>query len=201
MQTALDQFYANITRVKALVGLHNSLKKQTTAALDVSDLLRACHVMCVSAVDHYIHEVARIGMMETFDGLRAPTPAFNRFRLGMSCIVFATSPTVSRSNIESDIREQHSYLSFQQPDKIADAIRLVTESKLWEQVAALVSSDAKSVKDRITLIVDRRNKIAHEADLDPTYPNSRWPIDTTDLEATISFVEDIILAIHLIVEL
>ncbi|MBN9047612.1 MAG: hypothetical protein J0H18_18395 [Rhizobiales bacterium] len=194
---ALAQFDDNMARVATMVALHANLKRQTTAAIDVSDILRACHMMAVSAVDHYIHEIAREGMMQIFDGSRAATPAYHRFRLSMRCLT--AQDTQRRSSIEADIREQHSYLSFQQPDKIADAVRLIAELKLWDEVASLMGSTAKDVKDQVVLIVDRRNKIAHEADLDPTYPNTRWPINGQDIEDTISFLKEVILAIDMLV--
>jgi hypothetical protein len=41
MQSALDQFRISIQRVRDLIALHNSVKAQATAALDLSDILRA----------------------------------------------------------------------------------------------------------------------------------------------------------------
>ena len=72
------------------------------------------------------------------------------------------------------------FSSFQQPDKIADAIRLFSDVKLWQQVALELAIPEQDVKARLKLIVDRRNKIAHEADVDPSFPNMRWPITESD---------------------
>jgi hypothetical protein len=52
------------------------------------------------------------------------------------------------------------------------------------------------VKQRLGLIVDRRNKIAHEADLDPTYPKVRWPISPADVDGVVEFLERAVEAIH-----
>jgi hypothetical protein len=49
----------------------------------------------------------------------------------------------------------------------------------------------KSAKNRLALIVDRRNKIAHEADMDPTSPGSRWPIDEVLVQDVIDTMEQI----------
>lgn len=48
---------------------------------------------------------------------------------------------------------------------------------------------AKDVKARLKLIVDRRNKIAHEADLDPTSPGFRWRIDGPMVKDAVDFIE------------
>ena len=41
MQAALNAFEASMLRVRALHALHGSFSKQVTAAIDLSDLLRA----------------------------------------------------------------------------------------------------------------------------------------------------------------
>jgi hypothetical protein len=84
---------------------------------------------------------------------------------------------------------------YQHPDKIADALRLIVDFKLWDTVAAKLNSDAQVIKDTLRLVVDRRNKIAHEADVDPTYPHSRWPISQADVDGTLSFLNETVEAI------
>jgi hypothetical protein len=51
MQLAIEQFRISLARVRDLIAIHNSLKSQTTSALDVSDILRAALVLTVSALD------------------------------------------------------------------------------------------------------------------------------------------------------
>lgn len=46
------------------------------------------------------------------------------------------------------------------------------------------------------LMVDRRNKIVHEADMDSTPYDNRWPIDEALAEDVINFIEQITEAIH-----
>ena len=71
--------------------------------------------------------------------------------------------------LENEIREKHSYKTFQKPDKIAEAIRLISDKQLWIEVGAKINKPAKDIKQELSLIVERRNKIAHEADIDPTF--------------------------------
>ena len=52
-QAKIEQFRENIERVQALGGLHQAFGTVTTAAIDLTDLLRAQIVMLVSALDHY----------------------------------------------------------------------------------------------------------------------------------------------------
>lgn len=99
--------------------------------------------------------------------------------------------------LEDEIRERLSYQSFQQPDKIADAIRQISDKKLWDELANKMSKPPKDIKQQLTLIVDRRNKIAHEADIDPTLNiGNRWYIDESMVGDTVDFIEQAVESIH-----
>ena len=246
MQSAIDQFRISIKRVRDLISLHNSIKAQSTSALDLSDILRATLVLTVSALDYYIHEVVTLGMLEIYRGQR-PEPsvsantyksAFSRFKVSLGgasqerkialdieswleteiqqnygseflqqsyqlshLLPMISNSMVNRLNntswLENEIRETLGFQSFQQPDKIADAIRLISDKKLWDEVGNNMNKPAKDIKQQLTFIVDRRNKIAHEADIDPTYNiGNRWPIDDILVYEAVDFVEDVVENIH-----
>ena len=198
MQSAIDLFRISIARVRDLIAVHNSLKAQTSNVLDLSDMLRAALVLAVSALDYYIHEVVRIGMLEIHCGQRLEPPAFSGFQISLGN---ARAGINAGQNIDSwledEIRQRHSYKSFQQPNAIADAVRLICDKKLWEQVSINMGSPAKDIKQQLSLIVDRRNKIAHEADIDPSYPiGDRWPIDELLVDEAVDFLEQVVESIH-----
>ena len=77
MQHVLSQYRTNLKRARDLEGLATALSVQTTKALVTSDLLRACVVYAVSAFDHFIHEITRIGMLEIAASQRPAPPAYN----------------------------------------------------------------------------------------------------------------------------
>ncbi len=116
-------------------------------------------------------------MLEIYDNQRPMTDAFRRFSVTMENVLTGAATPGSLQWLDDEIRRQHSWISFQQADKVADAVRLVSSKKLWEEIGTILGIDARSAKDRLNLIVDRRNKIAHEADMDPRFPRARWPID------------------------
>jgi hypothetical protein len=253
MQSALDQFRISIGRVRDLITLHNSVKAQSTGALDLSDMLRAALVLSVSALDYYVHEVVTLGMLEIHRGQRSEPisstnttqSAFSRFQVSLggarqdrltaidiaswleyelqqsqgydflqqSHTISALIPIISNSILdklnntswlESEIRERLGYQSFQQADKIADAIRYISGKKFWEEVANKMSNPTKNItaqdiKQQLNSIVDRRNKIAHEADIDPTFNiGSRWNIDELLVGDAVDFIEILVESIHLV---
>ncbi len=196
MQAAIDQFRVNIARVRNLGVIHNTLNVQTTAAIDLSDILRSEMVMAVSALDFYIHEIARLGMLEIYHETRPETSAFLRFQISLESVRQAVSNPMNDDWLEHEIRERHSWRSFQQADHIADAIRLISDISLWEQVSNHLGMPAQDAKEQVNLIADRRNKIVHEADMDPTPYDTRWTIDAALVDDAINFIEQIAEAIY-----
>jgi hypothetical protein len=198
MQSAFDQFSTSLRRVRDLISVHNSVKAQATGILDLSDILRAALVLAVSALDYYIHEVVRLGMLEIHRGERLEPPAFSRFQISLgSAREGLQAPLHADAWLEDEIRQRHSIKSFQSPDNVADAIRLISDKKLWDEVSITMGRPAKDIKQQLRLIVDRRNKIAHEADVDPTLNlGNRWMIREELVNDAIDFIERVVQSIH-----
>lgn len=191
MQVAIDQFRVNIVRVRNLGVIYNTLNAQTTAAIDLSDILRSELVMAVSALDHYIHEIVRLGMLEIYRGTRPETSAFLRFQISLEGVRQVVSAPTSDNWLDNEIRERHSWRSFQQANHIADAIRLISDISLWEQVSNYLGIPTQDVRQQLNFIADRRNKIVYEADMDPTPYDTQWPIDEVLVDDAINFIEQI----------
>lgn len=201
MLNPIEQFRENIERARALGGLHQAFGNVTTAAVDLTDLLRAQIVMIVSALDHYIHEIARVGMLEIYDGVRPQTNAFLRFQVSLDATMTGISKPSENEWLDIEIRQKHGYQVFQHPDRIADAVRLFSSCELWRSVASELNLTDQDVKNRLRAIVNRRNQIVHEADLDPSIPGSmnRWSISSADVTSALDFIQDVCEAIHIVV--
>ena len=196
MQSALKAFDDSLARARHLHGLHDALVNALTGAVDLSDILRAEVVMAVSALDLYIHEIARLGMLECWAGTRPATESFERFPLPLSTAQSLTNSAFALAALDNEIRSKHGYASFQKPEKIAEAVRLFSSVSLWEQVAIHLGTTASDLKSTLGLIIDRRNKIAHEADVDPSFPGQLWPISPPMVEDMVNHIEAIVHAIH-----
>lgn len=197
MQKALDVFEVAIERARHLGGVQAAIAGLTTSALDTSDILRAQIVLGVSGFDYFVHEITVLGMLQVWSGTRQPTDAYSKFKVSMGAL--AGNNGSSPAWFEAEIREKHSFLAFQQPDKVADAIRLFSPATLWRDVSVKMGRTEADVKNSLRLIIDRRNKIAHEADLDPSFPGLRWPIVGQDVIGTLDFLQAAGKAIHSVV--
>ena len=80
-------------------------------------------------------------------------------------------------------------LSFQSPDKIADGLSFIwDENQKWQKLADKLGSNDVTVKQRLNLVVTRRNAIVHEADLNPVSLNKQ-DIKSEDIIEIVNFLE------------
>ena len=198
MHSALLQFRENLKRAREL-GQLAAVIQSMTPVLEVSDILRSQMVLAVSALDHFVHETVRLGMVEASKNVRPKTDAYLRFQMPIAAVESALNGLPHENWVGDTVRERHSWQSFQDPEKLADAVRLISPVKLWEAVGKELGMSAQDVKTQIKVIVDRRNKIAHEADMDPANPGFRWPITAPLVNGAIDFINRVVEGIYKVV--
>lgn len=182
------------------------LAANVVGALKPDELLRAEWVARVSALDHYVHELVAQRMLAVFESILPKTPAYSAFMLASDAvdrIRQALTPMDASAAFDLEVRRQLGFQSFQYPDKIADGVRMCSTTELWNAVALHQGASqqtkvaiAKQIKRQLTTIVDRRNKIAHEGDLQPkALPITPWPISQGDLSIVSEFIEKLVMSI------
>lgn len=118
----------------------------------------------------------------------------------------AVTPSDASAAFDLEVRDKLSYLTFQDPDKIAENVRLFSPVELWNEVAiklgatpAMKAAKAQSLKKELSLVVRRRNKIAHEGDLQPTPLREPWPLAQSDLALVADLIERVVRGIDAVV--
>lgn len=186
----LSSFRENLGLARQMLDTATALTAQLTDAADLSDLRRAALVQGVSAFDHFVHEEVRVRMLALQRQSGSSWPqGFQRFQVSMGSLERALNQQ-DVSWLDDEIRQQHGHRSFQHPNKVADAVRCVSDVQLWNAVGVWMGTDANTVKTQLAVIVERRNSIVHQADLDPTPPRSRYPISDWLVRNALAFLDD-----------
>lgn len=205
MQRAHIMFSNNINSIRDLDTLYHLLKDTQRLPNDLSDLLRAEIVYAVSALDKLVHELVRIGMIQTLKGQRLKTATFEGFTLSVKTMERIKDTTILSSNpsfipssnsdlpeywFEQEIILKHKSISYQDPKKITEGLSLIwKEEYKWQKIAVEMSvADEKTLKRQLEVIVNRRNQIVHEADMDIVL-GVRTGIDANDVKDTVDFIE------------
>lgn len=190
------------SRADLFASLYNYLLNTATAAISLDELLRAEWVMRVSALDLYVHEVVAQNLVKIFQGARSLCPGYSKLQVSTDTLmrIHSSGPgPVSDTAFDLEVRSRLERVTYQFPDDIADGIRMVSPVELWNELAKASGSAAKLLKGELTQIVNRRNKIVHEGDLQPGVPRSPWPITRQDVDQVKAAIERIVLGIEAIV--
>lgn len=170
------------------------LEGKATAELDRSECYRAAIVLVVSALDHYVHALILEAVEGMLYGARPPSQRFATLRVRLA----DASSNLGSGKwawVVSELREQHSIVTYQRPEKISDGLKWVDDRKqLWVRLGARMHLSAADLKTRLELLVDRRNRIAHEGDLDPTWGTAR-PLTQPDVRDALAFVTELVSSI------
>lgn len=160
---------------------------------DVSDLLRSEIVYSLSSFDRLIHDLVKAGMIESFKGLRTPTNAYNNFNISLSqfeAIRSASIPPVEFV-FGQTITSSHKHLSFQDPEKVSEALSLIWhENHKWQKIATEMGINQNDLKTELKNIVIRRNQIVHEGDFD-LFTGNIQNISHSDTQQSVNFIDQL----------
>lgn len=202
MHNAITQFRNNIVSVKELDKIYSLVsEKFPLLKVEISEILRAEIVLTVSAMDCFIHDLVRLGMLDTFKGNRVASKSFPKFNVSMKSllrVIDANTPSEQQAYLESEIRRINSADSYQSPKSIEYALQLINIKSIWVLISPKMQKPAEDIKNELSLIINRRNKIAHEADYD-SVNMSKFPIDQQTTNDIISFIEQFCESINQII--
>ncbi|MBS1509061.1 MAG: hypothetical protein JSS79_20655 [Bacteroidetes bacterium] len=196
MKAPLKQFLKNIESIDTIDGIHSYFEQQVPA-MDISEILRAEYVLLVSAFDYYVHDLVRDGMLEIFEGKNKTNSEFDRFHISLKSVnlLLSTSDKVVRVQLlDNEIRKITSKHSYQAPSSVERALSLISVKSIWKAISKDLKIDKEDIVKELGLIVHRRNKIAHEADINPI-TNGKTLIDKKTVKDVREFLVKLVRAI------
>lgn len=207
MNNYLTLFDKNISQARSLSTIYINLR-DSVGIEDIynNNLLKAQLVNVVSAFDMFIHGIVKRGVVEIFYKTRKETLKFQSFAFQAKTILKlleVMSPGFMPSSpdeipdmiLEKELSDKLSFMSFQSPDKVTDALSLIWGEPHKLQVLATemgingnnINDKANNLKQELTTIIQRRNQIAHEGDINPATQLPR-PIELSDVRKATDFI-------------
>jgi len=196
-------------RCDVLTATHAFTSRKMTSAFESDEILRAEWVARISALDLYVHEIISQGMLAIFEKRRVVTPSFEKFTLPFKVaesIKNSLNSNAASAIFDLEIRRQLAFQTFQSSKSISDGLRLISNIELWKEIAIFqgsvsreVEKNAKALKLQLDILVDRRNKIAHEGDMQPVTPRIPWPIDADNLKTVREYIGGLVIALDSII--
>lgn len=159
------------------------------SAAHPEDLYRAAWNQAVSALDHWLHrEIIDRAVILTNDvGRQRPAP-LRRLQMPFETVERMHREPM-REVFREHLEEELGRITYQRSQRIIEGLRLVltdTPGLIWRRIATILALEPDAVKTRQDMIVNRRNRIAHEADLDAQ--GNRTPMTGDDAQATVDWI-------------
>lgn len=201
MNKPIDDFCLQVKEVKKLNDIYKYNERVLARGIDISGVLRAQIVFVVSALDHYIHNVILYEALNILKNNKPHSPSFGKLTLGFNSVALLINNDVATDFlvlVEQEIKHNLGWKSFQQPDKIAEALQIICEKKIWNEVAPLMGKSSNDIKEQLKLIVKRRDSIAHEADFD-IVNQCQYSINSIDVSNAVNFIISLVFIIDSVV--
>jgi hypothetical protein len=177
---------------KTIMAVYDYLNQKVQGPMDYSDLLRWQWVQSVSALDKFVHDIVRTGMLGIYMGNRSPTNKFLNFTVDLKThLQIIQDASSALFAFERQVLLKNGYLAFQDPDKISDALSYIWDEKnKWKAISDIIGMPESDVKTQLRNISIRRNQMVHESD----YPGNlmqRQTIAKEDVTEVVSFIEKV----------
>lgn len=202
MNASITSFRDNSNSIKRLGYLYDLIITNFPLLKEqAEEILRAQVMLIVSSLDCYIHDCVKVGILEIFQGSRTASNTTNSYPiefLSLQQINSSTDIPTKLLFLEEAIKNKNSKDTYQSPKGIEYALSLINIDKIWTKISSNMGMPAADVKDKLSLIIDRRNKIAHEADRD-NLTGGKILIDKVLVDDVISFIDKLVENIFLLV--
>lgn len=207
----MDEIYNEFERTIAQIRQTNDVYKYLKDVVKlndawIDDILRSQIVNVISALDRYLHEKVRKGICDMFLGNRAITNKFKSFSVSSDTVLRiwgdSSLTVIDREILINEVVIQSlKTLSFQKAIKIKDALsylwdephKMVIIAKEMEVPGITDNDKQRYLTQKLDLLVERRNQIAHESDI---YFGVKRAICQDDVIDAITFIEKFVLCLN-----
>ena len=164
-------------------------------------------MFAISAFDRFMHDFVTDRFMFLLVS-NAPVPDRARnIKIGFNvlCSLNDNASVNAYNEVERALREHLSWQSFQHPDKVSSVLSALFNGEIWSKLSSRMVMSERDAKNTLELIVDRRDKIAHEADIRNESIASgsgieKYPIDVATVSDALSFIENLVDSINALAE-
>lgn len=206
MNSPLELFNKNIESIRKLSEIYNLIVLDNVVKkIDAEEILRAEIVLVVSAFDTFMHDLVREKIINSFFEDSYEEIDFTKVDITGECLkkIFeAKTSNEKKIILTEEIRRLHSLNSYQSPKSVEYAIGILNIKKIWSKLAGKFQSipkysvyNGENIKRELSLIVDRRNKIAHESDYNPIN-YEKFAIERSDVDTVLDFTITLVNSIN-----
>ncbi len=197
MSAITNRFTNNLLSIKSQFELTEQLKAENN--IQYKDVLRSQVVFLDSALDFFMHEVTKYGMVQIFQGVWEKTERYDNFTIRLGEISDVLRNPEQENWFLDIVNDSYAEDTFMSADAVIGQLNLigvkwqsVADRAFYEQGSTTPTKD--KFKQTLNALFRRRNQIAHQADC--LHENgAKIDIECEDVENYIADIEKIVTAI------
>lgn len=162
-----NRFTNNLLSIKSQFELVEQLKSEGN--MQYKDILRSQVVFLDSALDFFMHEVTKYGMVQIFQGGWAKTERYDNFSIRLGEISDVLRNPEQENWFLDIVNDSYAEDTFMSADAVIGQLNLigvnwksVADRAFYEQGSTTPTKD--KFKSTLNMLFRRRNQIAHQAD-------------------------------------
>lgn len=163
MNSAKKEFKENICSINNSIQVYKYLKNNAKN-MDSTILLRSQFMLIVSAFDTYVHSSITNKIIEIYFSQDSDIFVDMDISLSRAYKMKNSDENMQRELLENYLVKKLSKDSFQSPKSIEYAYSILKIDHIWSKLSEQMGMRSEDIRNKLALIVDRRNKIAHESD-------------------------------------
>ncbi|MFR0040662.1 MAG: HEPN domain-containing protein [Lachnospira sp.] len=198
LSAIVNRFKSNLLSIRSQFELVEQLKVENN--IQYKDILRSQIVFLDSALDFFMHEVTKYGMVQIFQGVWRKTERYNNFTIRLGEISDVLRNPEQENWFLDIVNDSYAEDTFMSADAVIGQLNLigvkwqsVADRAFYEQGSTTPTKD--KFKYTLNALFRRRNQIAHQADrLHET--GVKIDIEREDVEKYITDIEKIVISIY-----
>ena len=198
LSAIVNRFKSNSLSIRSQFELVEQLKVENN--IQYKDILRSQIVFLDSALDFFMHEVTKYGMVQIFQGVWRKTERYNNFTIRLGEISDVLRNPEQENWFLDIVNDSYAEDTFMSADAVIGQLNLigvkwqsVADRAFYEQGSTTPTKD--KFKYTLNALFRRRNQIAHQADrLHET--GVKIDIEREDVEKYITDIEKIVISIY-----
>ena len=163
MNNIKNIYEKNILSINNSISIYQYLQTQAKN-LDATILLRSQFVLIVSAFDTYVHSVVINKIIDKYFSSNQQLNIQLDIPLSLAYEMKNLDADMQKNKLYNFLVRKLSKDSFQSPKSIEYAFSIIGINKIWKRLSDKMQMQPDDIKKMLSIIVNRRNKIAHESD-------------------------------------
>lgn len=190
MNNIKNNYEKNMLSINNSISIYHYLQSKAKN-LDATILLRSQFVLIISAFDTYVHSMI---VNKIIDSYFSSEQQFNiqlDIPLSLAYEMKDLNVDMQKNKLYNFLVKKLSKDSFQSPKSIEYAFSILGISKIWTKLSDKMQMQPDDIKNMLSIIVNRRNKIAHESDWN-VVTGSYEDIELTDVLDCKNFINNMV---------